>query len=437
MRSHKRAAVHLRYSPIGPCVADDDAVLHLVQHVHELPLALRRLLQLLLGTPKLERRLLPQLLLPLLRGDALSLELAAALPRLLQLLHSSGCLALQALDLQAKLRHCLSLLALHSQCLDLGLAAGLVKGAVQVDGLAMKLRLACAPSLPLLPHRLRLLGAHVAQTGKLRTLHLGFGLEFLQLPLHCGEALPLLLTLQPENLSFLVDIGALSAQLLLASLQHSAALLGRGQSHAQLGSLLLSRPLSLGGVRQLCVQAPHTRLMLLGMSLVTGAVQVGDMLLNRLAEAVQVLHGLPAYPLDLVAHDLRHLLAHLVYLPVLRVPHILEGALCRLLGEQALVEILHFLLELPSLLLLIFPCVAHLLLQYLDALGVPLAHLQKRTLVLLYTIDAGDVLHSQHLLRKRQGLHRLVSLLSLGADVGDEECACIASQAVPQQHREA
>mmetsp|Transcript_91728 Transcript_91728/g.243731 ORF Transcript_91728/g.243731 Transcript_91728/m.243731 type:complete len:230 (+) Transcript_91728:146-835(+) len=215
------------------CARSDDAVLDLIQHVHQLGLARLQLLQLLLVLPGLEHDLLLHGLLALLRSSLLGCKLGLCLLCLAQLVGPRRALRLQALELQPELGERLALLALGPELLDLGLALGLVKLPAQLGDLLLQLCLSSSPRLTFPSQGLRILGPGSAEASQLATLHLGLGLEPLQLALHCGELLPLLLALLPEAPALIVEVGPLALQLLLPVLQHLRALLGRGEAHAE------------------------------------------------------------------------------------------------------------------------------------------------------------------------------------------------------------
>mmetsp|Transcript_102480 Transcript_102480/g.298932 ORF Transcript_102480/g.298932 Transcript_102480/m.298932 type:complete len:246 (+) Transcript_102480:1253-1990(+) len=80
--------------------------------------------------------------------------------------------------------------------------------------------------------------------------------------------------------------------------------------------------------------------------------------------------------------------------------------------------------------------VIDLLLQKLDALGVPVAHLQQGAVFLVNAIHIGPVPHRHHLLSEGHGLHCLIHIVQLWPDVGDEEGASVAAKAVLEEHGE-
>mmetsp|Transcript_81357 Transcript_81357/g.209433 ORF Transcript_81357/g.209433 Transcript_81357/m.209433 type:complete len:389 (-) Transcript_81357:459-1625(-) len=381
-------------------------------------------------------RLVPESCLTLLRRHALHLELLLRMLRGGELLRAHSRLALEFLNLLPQLRNVLTLLTLEAQSLHLRLTPGLVDERAQRAQLLLKFGFSRSPRLSLLPQALSLLGASSTQPRELLALHLSLSLEALQLAFHRGQLGPLMLALRPEGLPLLIEVCTLTPQLLLPGLQHLGPLLRRSQLDAHIGDLLLCHPLRLESLLQVALDFANPRLVLLVLSLLVRAVEGGHLLFHRLPEAVEVLHRLHAHLLELLAHGLRHLVTHLVNFLELLVTHLLQGLLRRLLCDEPLVELIHLLVELVPHLLLLLSRVADLLLQDADALGVSLPHLQQRALVLAHTVHTRHVLDSHHLLREHQRLHRLVRAVKLGADVGNEQGASVASQAVSQQHGE-
>mmetsp|Transcript_100283 Transcript_100283/g.214859 ORF Transcript_100283/g.214859 Transcript_100283/m.214859 type:complete len:351 (-) Transcript_100283:478-1530(-) len=301
----------------------------------------------------------------------------------------------------------------------------------------LDLGLAQGPRLALRLGRLHLCGVQAPKPVGLLALHARLGAVALHLPLQVGKAPVLLLGLLPQCPPFVLQVRALTQEVLLESLQCLHLLLCRGELHSEFRCVAYGDVARLHRGFEIALQSAELRLICLPLPLNDELSALPGLGLDDVAETLQVSQGLLLERGELSRHCPGDLVAEFVHSPALLLLHLLQCLRGASPCEEAPVEVIDLALELlPLLALRRVVGLISLLLQALDAFQVPLAHLHEGALLPGYEGGLLDIPHLHHLLSERQGHGGLTPPLCLRSHVRDEESTRVAPEAVPQQHRE-
>mmetsp|Transcript_59755 Transcript_59755/g.192299 ORF Transcript_59755/g.192299 Transcript_59755/m.192299 type:complete len:313 (+) Transcript_59755:458-1396(+) len=261
----------------------------------------------------------------------------------------------------------------------------------------------------------------------------------LHLPTQAHDPLELVLHLLSQCLLFLLDLVAVRHQVFLQVLEHLHPRLHGGQLRTQLCRIAGGSFVSLHRRIELALKAVQLSLGNRSLTPLNDLSALPGFVLDDLPQLFEFLDRLLLEICKLAGHDLRHLRAQLLNLLTLLRLHLLQRLCDSVLGQDPSVQSLDLLLELLPLLLLLAlrlgACVGALL-QPLDALQVPLAHLHQAALA---PVDEGGLLNIpdlHHLLGEAQRHECLAAPISLRANVCNEHRTCGTAEAVPEQHCE-
>mmetsp|Transcript_17047 Transcript_17047/g.44904 ORF Transcript_17047/g.44904 Transcript_17047/m.44904 type:complete len:207 (+) Transcript_17047:932-1552(+) len=118
--------------------------------------------------------------------------------------------------------------------------------------------------------------------------------------------------------------------------------------------------------------------MLFSTFLLLQAAELLDMAFDRVLQAIEVLQGESTHLLQLIAHDFRHALLHLVDIEQLLVAHLLQVLIRGLLSQQSPIHLVPLFLQPQEVPRLLDLAVLQLLLHDAEDLGIPLPQLLQR-----------------------------------------------------------